>query len=262
MTPNFNLGYYSEYASYIKKSVETGDMTMGGLDTATPGGIHDRDRTTSFFARVLSVEADEVVDYPGDPMSSLFIPVFKIIRHDQEKNCSHLLCFQMGHILPEDTPDVVIILEKTCDGPFTYKVVGEQADYKGQGDLHDPKFDDMVRTVEFARRADIFEASLGIGVNQDICTCTLRVYPSQELYDEYHSSLSVVITIVVAVVILVKAGVFLRYSHRVEQRQHIVLKQAAESNAIVSSLFSDAVRDRYVNGNNQNGLTSGKARLI
>jgi hypothetical protein len=45
----------------------------------------------------------------------------------------------LGHILerstPEDTPGVIVVLETTCDGPFTYKVVGEEAEYMGQGDL-------------------------------------------------------------------------------------------------------------------------------
>jgi hypothetical protein len=265
MTPNFNLGHYSEYAPYIKKSLETGDMTLGGLDTATPGDIHDPDRTTSFFARLLSVEADEVVEYPGDPLSSLFIPIFESFDTTRKATALVYSVFRWATyfegLLPEGTPGVVVVLENTCDGPFTYKVVGEQAEYKGQGDLHDPAFDHMVRSVTFGREDDILEASLGIGVNQDVCAYSLHVYPSQELYDEYHSSLPVIITIVVAVVMIMIAGVFLRYSHRVEQRQQIVLKQAVESNAIVSSLFPDAVRDRYVNGNNQNGLTSGKARL-
>jgi hypothetical protein len=265
MTPNFNLAYYPEYAPYIKKSLETGDMTLGGLDTPVPGDIHDPDRTTSFFARLLSVEAEKAVAYPGDPMSSLFIPIFESFDTTRKATALVYSVFRWATyfegLLPEDTPGVVVVLENTCDGPFTYKVVGEQAEYKGQGDRHDPAFDHMVRSVTFGREDDILEASLGIGVNQDVCAYSLRVYPSQELYDKYHSSLPVVITILVAVAMLMIAGAFLRYSHRVEQRQQIVLKQAIESNAIVSSLFPEGVRDRYVNGNNRSGLTSGKDRL-
>jgi hypothetical protein len=62
-----------------------------------------------------------------------------------------------------DTPGVVVVLENTCDGSLTYKVAGEQPEYKGQGD---PAFDHMVRYVTFGREDDILEASLGIGVNQ------------------------------------------------------------------------------------------------
>jgi hypothetical protein len=265
MIPNFNLAYYSEYAPYIKKSLETGDMTLGGLDTATPGNIHDPDRTTSFFARLVSVEADERLDYLGDPMSSVFVPIFESFDTTEKPSALIYSVFRWATyfegLLPENTPGVVVVLENTCDGPFTYHVVGEKAEYLGKGDLHDPKFDDMERAVDFARDDGILEASLGIGVNQDICAYRLRVYPSQELHDEYHSSLPIVITIVVAVVFVIIAGAFLLYSHRAEQRHQIVLKQATESAAIVSSLFPDAVRDRYVNGNNRNGLTSGKARL-
>jgi hypothetical protein len=51
---NFNVAYYPDYAAYVKQSVETGEMTMGGLVTALPGDIHDPDFTTGFFARLLS----------------------------------------------------------------------------------------------------------------------------------------------------------------------------------------------------------------
>jgi hypothetical protein len=140
-------------------------------------------------------------------------------------------------------------------------VVGKEAVYIGQGDLHDSKFDGMERAVDFARENDILEASLGIGVNQDISAYSLRVYPSQELYDEYHTSLPIVVACMVALAFVITAGVFLLYSHRVERRQRIVLKQAMESTAIVASLFPEAVRDRMVGGNTQNGLTSSKDRL-
>jgi class 3 adenylate cyclase len=140
-------------------------------------------------------------------------------------------------------------------------VVGKEAVYIGQGDLHDSKFDGMERAVDFARENDILEASLGIGVNQDISAYSLRVYPSQELYDEYHTSLPIVVACMVALTFIIIAGVFLLYSHRVERRQRIVLQQAMQSTAIVASLFPEAVRDRVVGGNTQNGLTSGKDRL-
>jgi hypothetical protein len=258
ITPNFNLAYYPEYAPYIKKSLETGDMTMGGLDTAKPGDIHDPDRTTSFFARLLSAEADKVVDYLGDPMSSVFVPIFESFDTTKKPTALIYSVFRWATyfegLLPANAPGVVVVLENTCDGPFTYKVVGEKAEYKGKGDLHDPEFDDMERYVTFAREDDILEASLGIGVNQEICAYSLRVYPSQELHDKYHSSLPIVITIVVAVLVVIIAGAFLHYSLRVEQRLQIVRKEAMESTAIVSSLFPEEVRDRMAR-------TSGKARI-
>jgi hypothetical protein len=258
---NFNVASYPAYAAYAKKSVETGKMTMSGLDTAVPGDINDPDLTTSFFARLLSFAADKPVDYLGDPMSSVFVPVFDSFDTTKKPTALIFSVFSWAThfegLLPENTLGVVVVLENTCDGPFTYKVVGEEAEYMGKGDLHDLKFNGMERTME----NDILEASLGIGIHQGLCSYSLRVYPSQELYDEYHTSLPIIIAFVVALVFAITAGVFLLYSHRVERRQRIVLKQAMESTAIVSSLFPEAVRDRYVSRNNQNGLTSGKDRL-
>jgi hypothetical protein len=262
---NFNVAYHPDYAAYVKKSFETGKMTMGGLDTAMPGNIHDPDPTTSFFALLLSFAADKPVEYLGDPMSSVFVPVFDSFDTTKRPTALIFSVFSWATyfegLLPENTPGVVIVLENTCDGPFTYKVVGEKAEYMGQGDLHDPSFDSMERAVNFASENDIFEAPLGIGIHQDICAYSLRVYPSQALYDEYHTSLPIIITSMVALVFVITAGVFLLYSHRVERRQRIVLKQAMESTAIVSSIFPEAVRDRYVSRSNQNGFTSGKDRL-
>jgi hypothetical protein len=264
-TTNFNAAYHPDYATYIKKSIETGKMIMGGLDTAKPGDIHDPDLTTSFFALLLSFAADKPVDYLGDPMSCVYVPVFDSFDTTKKPTALIVSVFSWATyftgLLHDNTPGVVIVLETTCDGPFTYKVVGEEAEYMGQGDLHDPKFDGMERTVDIG----IFDASHGIGIHQwhhqDLCAYSLRVYPSQEMYDEYHTNHSIIITFVVALVFIITAAVFLLYSHRVERRQRIVLKQAMESTAIVSSLFPEAVRDRYVSRNNQNGVTSGKDRL-
>jgi hypothetical protein len=264
-TTNFNVAYQPDYAPYMKKSIETGKMTMGGLDTAKPGDIHDPDLTTSLFALLLSFAADKPVDYLGDPMSSVFVPVFDSFDTTKKPIALIVSVFSWATyftgLLHDNTPGIVIVLETTCDGPFTYKLVGEETEYMGQGDLHDTKFDGMERAVDFASENNIFEASLAIGIHQDICAYSLRVYPSQELYDEYHTNHPIVITFVVALVFVITAVLFLLYSHRVERRQRIVLKQAMESAAIVSSLFPEAVRDRYVNGNNRGGVTSGKDRL-
>jgi hypothetical protein len=261
---NFNVAYSADYAPYIKKSVETGKVTIGGLDTAMPGNIHDPDLTTSFFAMILSFAAGKPVDYLGDPMSSIFVPVFDSFDTTKKPTALIISVFSwaacLNGLLQDNTPGIVVVLENTCDGPFTYKVVGEEAEYMGQGDLHDPKFDGMERALDFASESDIFKASQGIGVHQDDCAYSLRVYPSQELYDEYHTNHPIIITFLVALVFVITAGVFLLYSHRVERRQRIVLKQAMESAAIVSSLFPDAVRDRYVSRNNQSAA-SGKDRL-
>jgi hypothetical protein len=64
-------------------------------------------------------------------------------------------------------------------------VVGEKAEYMGQGDPC-PKFDNMVRSVNLLAKI-IFEASLGIGASTTFVP-TACVYPTQELYDDYHST--------------------------------------------------------------------------
>lgn len=68
--------YYPDFALYIRKVYETGEMSIGGLQTPPPGNITHPDLGTSYFAYQLSVAAGELVEYEGDPMSTIFLPVF------------------------------------------------------------------------------------------------------------------------------------------------------------------------------------------
>ena len=54
-------------------------------------------------------------------------------------------------MLPDNFPGLVVVLQNNCDGAFTYKVVGEEVEYIGRGDLSKDytKSPHMVKTVDF-----------------------------------------------------------------------------------------------------------------
>ena len=260
---NFDTMAYPPYAPYMKKAYETGQMAIGGLDTAPPGDISHPDLSTSYFSYLQTINAGKIVEYKGDPMSSVFLPVFDDFEaEDRQVKAIVFAVFKWAYyfedLLPSNFPGVVVILENNCEGAFTYKVVGEDVEYLGRGDLHKSKFDDMGRFVDFTSLNDIGkDSALGINFNQDICEYSLRVYPSEELEDEYITQLPVYITFAVACVFVATTVVFLIFNRYVEARQTLVYNQAVKSTAIVSSLFPEAVRDRLMDG----AYASGKNRL-
>lgn len=263
---NFDTLSYPDYAPYIAKAYEAGAMSIGGLDTAPPGNTTHPNLSTSYFSLLESINAGEEVYYNGDPMSSVFLPVFDDYQAVDRKPVAMVLgvfkwAFYFEDLLPPHFPGLVLVLQNNCDGAFTYKVVGENVEYLGEGDLHETytRRPDMVRSVKFDSENDVgAKSALGVKLNQDLCAYEVFVYPSTELEDEYLSWLPLGVTCAVAVVFLVTAVVFLIFNKYVERRQTLVMDQAVKSTAIVTSLFPAQIRDRLMNSGE---FASGKNRL-
>lgn len=260
---NMDINYYPDYTRYMIKAYETGDMTIGGLDTAHPGDMTDPDLSTSYFSYLISLRNGKRTMYKGDPMSSVFLPVFDDFEAANRRVVAIIFAVfkwasYFENLLPPNFPGLQVVLENNCEGAFTYHIVGSQVEYLGQGDLHDTRYDHMVRKVEFSHANEIGEeSSLGLKLNQDICTYTLRVYPSPSLEDHYVTRLPLIITFSIVLVFICTGGVFLLFNRFVERRQRLVMNQAVKSTAIVSSLFPEGVRDRLLDMD----MISGKSKL-
>ena len=264
---NFNVQYYPDYTPYVLKAFETGEMSIGGIDTAEPGGVDHPGLSTSYFALMLSINTGKKEWYNGEPMSSIFVPVFESFEEDGNAAVAVLFAvFQWAAyfegLLPRNDPGVTVVLENNCDGPFTYFIKGQKAEFVGKGDLHDAAFNDMERQVNFGEKAATSESKLEMKLNQDLCSYKLRIYPTQDMFDKYNTKMPALITFAVALVFLFTVSVFLGFNWYVERRQKMVHDQAVRTTAIVSSLFPEAVRDRLLQMDDDNGgFTSRKSRL-
>jgi len=261
---NMDTMSYPDYAPFMIRAYETGEMSIGGLDTAPPGNTSDPDLSSSYFSYLESMKAGKEVMYKGDPMSSVFLPVFDDFEADDREVVGIVFAvfkwaFYFEGLLTANFPGLVVVLENNCDGAFTYRVVGEEAKYMGAGDLHDQytRRPEMLRSVDFEGIDQRESNSMGMKLNQDICAYKLSVYPSKELEDEYITWLPVLVTLAIAAVFVVTAIVFLIFNQYVEHRQAMVMNQAVKSTALVTSLFPEAVRDRLMDGD----FVSGKSRL-
>jgi hypothetical protein len=76
------------------------------------------------------------------------------------------------------------------------------------------------------------------------CVYIITVYPTKEFENEYHSSLPIILTSVVAAAFFFMILTFLAYDWFVQRRNQMVVGAAAGANGILSTLFPKNVRDR------------------
>ena len=246
---NFNLVSHPEFGEYIQRAALTGQISLGGLNTGPPGGIDHPNILTNFMAHLFSFVKGKTVNYTGEPLTSVSVPVVDSF-HEGRKTVAVILSFlrwgsYFEGILTDNTQPVDVVLSNTCEGPFTYEIRGEDAVFLGKGNLASSKYEDMMISIDLDERKFIIEPNtIALTLNQELCRYTLRVYPTKEADEHYNNFLPLIITLTVAAVFLMTALVFYFYDVMVERRQKVVLDTAQRSTAIVSSIFPKNVRDQ------------------
>jgi class 3 adenylate cyclase len=267
---NENLFRSPGIALAAKACLEEEAVVLGGFDSAPTGNASHPNSKTSLYAAMLSIAAKKTVNYNGGPMTNVFLPVFDSFKDGDTstKRTAKAVILAVIHwasyfkeILPPNVHGLVLVLDNGCDGPYTYRIDGLHVMGIGFGDHHRSKFDDMERSTSLSKGLQI-AAGTRLGLRLDYwdsdCRYDLRVYPSQQFYDEYNTSTPIIMTFAVAMVFLFTALMFLVYDRLVERRQSLVLRKAAQSSAIVSSLFPKNVRDRMMQ---ENGAETQNNRL-
>ena len=119
----------------------------------------------------------------------------------------------------------------------------------GEGDHHDTKFGDQYQASTFEAYEEIVNFAAPVNKNQtklDYCRYRFMVFPTQEMEDEYITTAPIIYAAVTAVIFLFTSLVFILYDLLVRRRQDKVMESAQRTNAIVSSLFPQNVRDRLL----------------
>jgi len=236
------------------KSIDTEHVIISEFVFSSPGYMDSIDAHTAFFSLLLSVARKEVVEYKGDPMSLISLPIFDSFEHDRHPVAVMVAWINWAmyfeSVLPDTVHGIVAVLSDSCGGFYTIQIDGAQVQLLGQGDLHDPKFSDKKWSTRFLKDQKVHDGTkLGVLLNQRVCNIAIDVYPSNTFYDSYKTNTPIVITISVAFVFVFTALMFLVYDRLVGRRQAIVLQKAIQSTAIVSSLFPENVHDRLMKDN-------------
>jgi len=184
--------------------------------------------------------------------------------------------WQLSDLLPDTTKPVFVVLDNSCGQQYTYEVTGRHAILLGEGDLHDPQFDNQLVTTNFVNqpivRAETTSSSTGNNVNNDtsstttttttamlnnyeyvLCEYVIQIYPTAEMRGAYDTGRPETFALVMAAIFLVVATVFLIFVRYVQQRQDMVMATAMRTSAIVSSLFPANVRERIMKDAEEQG---------
>jgi hypothetical protein len=149
-------------------------------------------------------------------------------------------------ILSAESSRMVVVFTNPCNPPFTYQISGPHVNYLGSGDRHDKQFDPLVIQSPLSNLTSYSASdSEYTGAPLDpYCPFTLHVFPSVEMKDAYMTNNPIIFTVLAVMLFVFTSIVFLLYDFMVERRQKLVMTSAVRTNAIVSSLFPEAVRDR------------------
>ncbi|KAG7338222.1 adenylate/guanylate cyclase [Nitzschia inconspicua] len=164
----------------------------------------------------------------------------------------------LERILPEGQRGLAVVFHNECGQTFTYRIDGASAIFKGEGDLHNPKFNEMGETLQVSQLVDAADEATtysGLPLSKDHCPYSLSIYPSTTFESQFKSNNPIIFTMSAVAIFVFTALVFLAYDRLVAVRQAKVMKSAVQSNAIVSSLFPSKYRERLYN----DALQSSKA---
>eukprot|EP00980_Cylindrotheca_fusiformis_P021223 scaffold8157_cov104-Cylindrotheca_fusiformis.AAC.2 len=202
-----------------------------GTDAATPGSfivqpIYDTANS--------GAEAREVVAFTGIRLH--WLDYFKNVLTDGE--------FGVIVVLQSACPNLCAFerhADSSASSVVTYRIDGQNAEYLGDSDLHNPKYDGMEITDVFVDLG-IDESELPKGTC--VPTLTLHVYPSEDLEQSFQTSNAIQYTGVVAASFIFTSLVFLLYDYFVRRRQTIVMERIMRQDKIVANVFPTVIRDR------------------
>ena len=257
---NYNLGTLPIFGQFVSVAASTGQIVLGGIHTAPPGNISHPDSLTMVFAHIFSFHAGKQVNYTGEPISIVFVPVVDSFSDDRETVAILVANLRWAgyfeNILTDSTQPVRVVLSNTCQDTFTYEIRGSQAIFVGKGNLANLEYEDVSISVDLDESEIIIEPNtIALTLNQDVCKYTLRIYPTQEGDDYHNNFFPLMITLTVAAVFFMTATVFYFYDVMVEKRQQVVLDTAQRSTAIVSSIFPKNIRDQLLQAPVQGNAT-------
>lgn len=178
------------------------------------------------------------------PSAILFYPVFDSF----DKNTSKVpvgsisLVFSWDTFLADVLPDyirgLVCVLSASSGQTFTYTIRGDDVEFMGEGDLHDPNYDEYQETVE-ARLLLEGEEEAG-----KFILYTLTMYPSEEFESQYTTNKPIIYAVGATGIFIFTALIFLLYDKLVADRQERTSRLARQSGSIVESMFPAGFRDR------------------
>jgi hypothetical protein len=127
------------HGTYARSCLETGALVLGGVETGPAGNMRDSPSPlTRWLAQLLSIAAGEEVEYQGDPITYVYVPIFDSFDSSTRNTVAVLsgLFNWASHfkdILPPNIVGVDVVLRNECFESFTYRINGGEVIPLGSG---------------------------------------------------------------------------------------------------------------------------------
>eukprot|EP00980_Cylindrotheca_fusiformis_P001738 scaffold403_cov113-Cylindrotheca_fusiformis.AAC.2 len=143
----------------------------------------------------------------------------------------------------------IVVIRSSCEidrdgdviSAISYAIEGSRAEFLGDFDAHDPKYDDQVVSEVIV---DLNLDSEDIPTGLCVPILTVELYPTDELAAKYGTSKPMLYATVVVVIFAFTSLVFLLYDYYVGRRQRKFMDRIVRQDQIVSNVFPAAIRDR------------------
>ena len=234
MVPVWQIAPYAGNERAVMFNLHSEINRMHALDNMMKYGV------TSLTAILQLVQDKDDIR----PSAILFYPVFDSF----DKNTSKVpvgsisLVFSwdtfLADVLPDYIKGLVCVLSASTGQTFTYIIRGDDVEFMGEGDLHDPNYDKYQETVQ-ARLLVEGEEEAG-----EFILYTLTLYPSEEFESLYTSNSPIIYAVGATGIFIFTALIFFLYDKLVEDRQERTSRLARQSGSIVESMFPAGFRDR------------------
>ncbi|CAB9515790.1 Receptor-type guanylate cyclase gcy [Seminavis robusta] len=160
----------------------------------------------------------------------------------------------LRNLLPDGVHGITCVVTSIAAVNFTYEVDGQNAYYLGLDDLHETKYDDYGIQVDLALHTNPEYTTIP-GHSQ----YQMHIYPTDRFRATYDSNTPETFAITIAVTFVIVAIVFFVYDLVVFKRNENLVAKAAQSNAIVTSLFPEHMRERLMHEKEEDQLTKDKS---
>lgn len=128
---------------------------------------------------------------------------------------------------------------------------GSDAFYVGEGDMHEEEFDSFERVVSFS-----LHSRPETETTDGHCLYSMHLYPDSTFAGLYLTMKPLLFAIGVAGAFLFMVIVFYVYNWFVFKRNEKLVVNAARSNAVITSLFPDNIRNQLIGDNSSNNPRS------
>ena len=143
---------------------------------------------------------------------------------------------------------------------YTYEINGKHAVPIGEGDLHEPAYDEMEVVMPLLLfREEIDKLTMATFEHDVDCLpeITFSMYPSKKFEESFYSNEATYYTTGVVVIFIFTTLVFMLYDFFVHKRQAKVMARIMKQNKIVSNIFPSAIVARLY-GNDSNSDRSSR----